>query len=178
MQPTLTSPALAFALSLAFVAAATAQGPSSPGSSQRSLQADSSVVEDAAWIEALDEQLAVLLESGDPERQSAAMTLVIELRRQPSGTQPSGTQPSSTQPSSTQPSGPYDFTECISPLLRIYRSDPREGMRLLALAALHEIGTRRVYDALRASFQETRSERVRRQTAIVLHHSDADGRAS
>lgn len=168
MQPTLTSPALAFALSLAFVAAATAQGPSSPGSSQRSLQADSSVVEDAAWIEALDEQLAVLLESGDPERQSAAMTLVIELRRQPSG----------TQPSSTQPSGPYDFTECISPLLRIYRSDPREGMRLLALAALHEIGTRRVYDALRASFQETRSERVRRQTAIVLHHSDADGRAS
>ena len=173
MQPTLTSPALAFALSLAFVAAATAQGPSSPGSSQRSLQADSSVVEDAAWIEALDEQLAVLLESGDPERQSAAMTLVIELRRQPSGTQPSG-----TQPSSTQPSGPYDFTECISPLLRIYRSDPREGMRLLALAALHEIGTRRVYDALRASFQETRSERVRRQTAIVLHHSDADGRAS
>lgn len=168
MQPTLTSPALAFALSLAFVAAATAQGPSSPGSSQRSLQADSSVVEDAAWIEALDEQLAVLLESGDPERQSAAMTLVIELRRQPSG----------TQPSSTQPSGPYDFTKCISPLLRIYRSDPREGMRLLALAALHEIGTRRVYDALRASFQETRSERVRRQTAIVLHHSDADGRAS
>jgi hypothetical protein len=168
MQPTLTSPALAFALSLAFVAAATAQGPSSPGSSQRSLQADSSVVEDAAWIEALDEQLAVLLESGDPERQSAAMTLVIELRRQPSG----------TQPSSTQPSGPYDFTECISPLLRIYRSDQREGMRLLALAALHEIGTRRVYDALRASFQETRSERVRRQTAIILHHSDADGRAS
>lgn len=168
MQPTLTSPALAFALSLAFVAAATAQGPSSPGSSQRSLQADSSVVEDAAWIEALDEQLAVLLESGDPERQSAAMTLVIELRRQPSG----------TQPSNTQPSGPYDFTKCISPLLRIYRSDPREGMRLLALAALHEIGTRRVYDALRASFQETRSERVRRQTAIVLHHSDADGRAS
>lgn len=168
MQPTLTSPALAFALSLAFVAAATAQGPSSPGSSQRSLQADSSVVEDAAWIEALDEQLAVLLESGDPERQSAAMTLVIELRRQPSG----------TQPSSTQPSGPYDFTKCISPLLRIYRSDPREGMRLLALAALHEIGTRRVYDALRASFQETRSERVRRQTAIILHHSDADGRAS
>jgi hypothetical protein len=168
MQPTLTSPALAFALSLAFVAAATAQGPSSPGSSQRSLQADSSVVEDAAWIEALDEQLAVLLESGDPERQSAAMTLVIELRRQPSG----------TQPSSTQPSGSYDFTKCISPLLRIYRSDPREGMRLLALAALHEIGTRRVYDALRASFQETRSERVRRQTAIVLHHSDADGRAS
>ena len=168
MQPTLTSPALAFALSLAFVAAATAQGPSSPGSSQRSLQADSSVVEDAAWIETLDEQLAVLLESGDPERQSAAMTLVIELRRQPSG----------TQPSSTQPSGPYDFTKCISPLLRIYRSDPREGMRLLALAALHEIGTRRVYDALRASFQETRSERVRRQTAIVLHHSDADGRAS
>ena len=168
MQPTLTSPAFAFALSLAFVAAATAQGPSSPGSSQRSLQADSSVVEDAAWIEALDEQLAVLLESGDPERQSAAMTLVIELRRQPSG----------TQPSSTQPSGPYDFTKCISPLLRIYRSDPREGMRLLALAALHEIGSRRVYDALRASFQETRSERVRRQTAIVLHHSDADGRAS
>ena len=168
MQPTLTSPALAFALSLAFVAAATAQGPSSPGSSQRSLQADSSVVEDAAWIETLDEQLAVLLESGDPERQSAAMTLVIELRRQPSG----------TQPSSTQPSGPYDFTECISPLLRIYRSDQREGMRLLALAALHEIGTRRMYDALRASFQETRSERVRRQTAIVLHHSDADGRAS
>jgi hypothetical protein len=168
MQPTLTSPALAFALSLAFVAAATAQGPSSPGSSQRSLQADSSVVEDAAWIEALDEQLAVLLESGDPERQSAAMTLVIELRRQPSG----------TQPSNTQPSGPYDFTKCISPLLRIYRSDPREGMRLLALAALHEIGTRRVYDALRASFQETRSERVRRQTAIILHHSDADGRAS
>ena len=168
MQPTLTSSALAFALSLAFVAAATAQGPSSPGSSQRSLQADSSVVEDAAWIEALDEQLAVLLESGDPERQSAAMTLVIELRRQPSG----------TQPSSTQPSGPYDFTKCISPLLRIYRSDQREGMRLLALAALHEIGTRRVYDALRASFQETRSERVRRQTAIVLHHSDADGRAS
>ena len=168
MQPTLTSPALAFALSLAFVAAATAQGPSSPGSSQRSLQADSSVVEDAAWIEALDEQLAVLLESGDPERQSAAMTLVIELRRQPSG----------TQPSSTQPSGPYDFTECTSPLLRIYRSDPREGIRLLALAALHEIGTRRVYDALRASFQETRSERVRRQTAIILHHSDADGRAS
>lgn len=168
MQPTLTSPALAFALSLVFVAAATAQGPSSPGSSQRSLQADSSVVEDAAWIEALDEQLAVLLESGDPERQSAAMTLVIELRRQPSG----------TQPFSTQPSGPYDFTKCISPLLRIYRSDPREGMRLLALAALHEIGTRRVYDALRASFQETRSERVRRQTAIVLHHSDADGRAS
>lgn len=168
MQPTLTSPALAFALSLAFVAAATAQGPSSPGSSQRSLQADSSVVEDAAWIETLDEQLAVLLESGDPERQSAAMTLVIELRRQPSG----------TQPSSTQPSGPYDFTKCISPLLRIYRSDQREGMRLLALAALHEIGTRRVYDALRASFQETRSERVRRQTAIVLHHSDADGRAS
>ena len=168
MQPTLTSPALAFALSLAFVAAATAQGPSSPGSSQRSLQADSSVVEDAAWIETLDEQLAVLLESGDPERQSAAMTLVIELRRQPSG----------TQPSNTQPSGPYDFTKCISPLLRIYRSDPREGMRLLALAALHEIGTRRVYDALRASFQETRSERVRRQTAIILHHSDADGRAS
>jgi len=166
MQPTLTSPAFAFALSLAFVTAATAQGPSSPaspGSSQRSLQADSSVVEDAAWIEALDEQLAVLLESGDPERQSAAMTLVIELRRQPSG---------------TQPSGPYDFTKCISPLLRIYRSDPREGMRLLALAALHEIGSRRVYDALRASFQETRSERVRRQTAIVLHHSDADGRAS
>ena len=163
MQLTLTSPALAFAFSLVFVAAATAQGPSSPGSSQRSLQADSSVVGDAAWIEALDEQLAVLLESGDPERQSAAMTLVIELRRQPSG---------------TQPSGPYDFTECISPLLRIYRSNPREGMRLLALAALHEIGTRRVYDALRASFQETRSERVRRQTAIILHHSDADGRAS
>ena len=168
MQPTLTSPALAFALSLAFVATATAQGPSSPGSSQRSLQADSSVVEDAAWIETLDEQLAVLLESGDPERQSAAMTLVIELRRQPSG----------TQPSSTQPSGPYDFTKCISPLLRIYRSDQREGMRLLALAALHEIGTRRVYDALRASFQETRSERVRRQTALVLHYAEAEGRTS
>ncbi|PSQ87889.1 MAG: hypothetical protein BRD42_00630 [Bacteroidetes bacterium QS_3_64_15] len=163
MQPTLTSSALAFALSLAFVAPATAQGPSSPGSSQRFLQADSSVVEDAAWIETLDEQLAVLLESGDPERQSAAMTLVIELRRQPSG---------------TQPSGPYDFTECISPLLRIYRSDQREGMRLLALAALHEIGTRRVYDALRASFQETRSERVRRQTALVLHYAEAEGRTS
>ena len=163
MQPTLTSPALAFALSLAFVAPATAQGPSSPGSSQRFLQADSSVVEDAAWIETLDEQLAVLLESGDPERQSAAMTLVIELTRQPSG---------------TQPSGPYDFTECISPLLRIYRSDQREGMRLLALAALHEIGTRRVYDALRASFQETRSERVRRQTALVLHYAEAEGRTS
>ncbi|WP_103028695.1 HEAT repeat domain-containing protein [Salinibacter altiplanensis] len=159
MQSAPISYALSFAFSLVLVATAAAQGPSSARFSQDPIQADqadqadSSAVEGATRIETLDEQLALLLESRDPDLQSTAMTLVIEFRRQAPGT--------------------YDLTRCISPLLQVYRSDRQEGMRLLALATLHEIGTRRVYDALRASFQETRSERVRRQTALVLHYAKA-----
>ena len=137
------------------------EGPSSSYLSQDASQlksvnhiTDSSAVGDAARIETLDEQLASLLDSGDPDLQSAAMMLVIEFRRQTPVT--------------------YDFKRCIAPLLRIYRSGRPEGTRLLALAALHEIGTRRTYDALRASFQEIRSERVRRQTAVVLHYGEAE----
>jgi hypothetical protein len=163
MQSTLISYALPFAFSLVLVATAAAQVPSSARFSQDSIQvdqadrADSSAVEGTARIETLDEQLSLLLESGDPDLQSTAMTLLIEFKRQTPGT--------------------YDFTGCISPLLQVYRSNRQEGMRLLALATLHEIGTRRVYDALRASFRETLSERVRRQTALVLHYAEAHAEA-
>jgi len=133
---------------------AVAQAPGSNRAASVSLGSDSlAAMERDAWtIETLDDQLTSLLESGDPEKQNTAMTIIINFRRQ-------------------RPEA-YDFVDCISPLMQIYRSDQQEGMRLLALAALDAIGTPRAYETLRRSAQTVRSRRVRRQTALVLHYAD------
>ena len=140
-----------------FATTAVAQTSSLQGSSPRLLP-DSSITRTYTPIVTLDDQLASLLKDGNSEQQSTAMMLIIEFRRK-------------------QPNA-YDFTACIEALLQVYRSDQSDGMRLLSLAALNEIGTDRVHEGLRQAVTEVRSQRVRRQTAIVLHYAKAGRRVS
>ena len=142
------------------VAPVAAQGSSPDQVIRADHKTDSRVApdKDPEVIETLDEQLVSLLESGTSDQQSDAMKVIINLRRQ-------------------RPEA-YSFTSCIPSLVQIYRSDREEGERLLALMTLNAIGTARAYEALRQTVENIRSERIRRQTALVLMHTAADESAS
>lgn len=136
-----------------------AQVPFADQAAQSDRAGDSPATKDKTErVEALGKQLGSLLESGTLEQQSAAMTIIINLRRQ-------------------RPDA-YDFGACTSPLMQIYRSAQKAEMRLLALAALDAIGTSQAYEALGRAVENVRSRRIRRQTALVLKHAEADEPAS
>ncbi len=63
-----------------------------------------------------------------------------------------------------------DFTRTVPKLYKIYRYDENEGHRIMALAALGNIGNRNVMERLREDVSYETSERIRRQTLYVLAH--------
>jgi hypothetical protein len=140
--------ALVVILPFAFTPLATAQTPTGPGFSEVSSDTTTSMGPSQVVVETLDDQLVRLLKTGDPNRQTVAMQIIISYNQRKPRI--------------------YDFTSCISPLVKVYRSDQKEGVRLLALAALHSIGAPSVYVALRKFNDQEHSERVRRQTALIL----------
>ena len=63
-----------------------------------------------------------------------------------------------------------DFTRTVPKLYKIYRYDENESYRIMALAALGNIGDRNVMERLREDVSYETSERIRRQTLYVLAH--------
>lgn len=160
MQFVVRSSAFAALLMAVTAVPTTAQVSSSDSSLQSADREKSSVTsdEEVAAIETLDEQLVSLIENGTPEQRSDAIEVIINLKRQ-------------------RPDA-YEFSDCISPLTHVYRSDQEEGVRLLALVALDAIGTTRAYEGLRQAMEDVRSNRLRRQTALVLEHAAEEETAS
>lgn len=112
------------------------------------------------WAMVLGEQVRMLLESGDTNRQEDAMLLVLQYAQ--------------------RPDLKIDFQPAVPALLSIYESDADEGHRLIALSALDAIGGEPVLGRLaeRVRNREEPSERVKRHTLRVLtvrsQQGDAD----
>jgi hypothetical protein len=102
------------------------------------------------WTMVLGEQVRMLLESSDTNRQEDAMLLILQYAQ--------------------RPDLKIDFQPTVPALLRIYESDADEGHRLIALSALDAIGGQPVLGRLaeRVRNREEPSERVRRHTLRVL----------
>jgi hypothetical protein len=102
------------------------------------------------WTMVLGEQVRMLLESSDTNRQEDAMLLILQYAQ--------------------RPDLKIDFQPTVPALLRIYESDADEGHRLIALSALDAIGGQPVLGRLaeRVRTREEPSERVRRHTLRVL----------
>jgi len=112
------------------------------------------------WTTVLGEQVRMLLESGDVNRQEDAMLLILQYAQ--------------------RPDLKIDFQPAVPALLSIYESDADEGHRLIALSALNAVGSEPVLSRLaeRVINREEPSERVKRHTLRVLtvrsQHGGAD----
>lgn len=102
------------------------------------------------WTKVLGEQVRMLLELGDINRQEDAMLLVLQY----------------AQRSDLK----IDFQPAVPALLAIYESEADEGHRLIALSALNAVGSEPVLGRLaeRVRNRAETSERVKRQTLRVL----------
>ena len=113
------------------------------------------------WTEVFGEQVRVLLESDDVNRQENAMLLILRYER--------------------QTDFEIDFRPAVPALFDIYEGSAKEGHRLLALSTLQAIGGEPVLTRLAERMRENReaSDRVKRHTIRVLaahlQYSRADG---
>lgn len=123
-------------------------GPVLPAPAQSTAEEPVATVDEASWPAHFGEQLRVLLEAPDVERQTKAMDLILRYARN----------------SELE----INFQPVVRPLFTIYERDSHEGRRLLALSALEAIGTESVLERLAAGVQQESSERVRRHTVRVL----------
>lgn len=112
---------------------------------------DSSTV----WAAGFGEQLRYLLEQPDRQRQEHAMLLILEHMR---------------RPTEAAVEAAVDLRPTVTPLFDIYASDAPQELRLLALAALSEIGEAYVMRQLAQRVQQEAPGPVRRQTLRVLAH--------
>lgn len=102
------------------------------------------------WTEVFGEQVRVLLESDDVNRQENAMLLILRYER--------------------QTDLDIDFRPAVPALFEIYEGSAEEGHRLLALSTLQAIGGEPVLNRLAERMRENReaSDRVKRHTIRVL----------
>lgn len=129
-------PALLLAIGFVPQAAAQSRAVSGPASST------------LTWTEDFGQQVRVLLETGDEERQGGAMQL--------------------TQLYAGQFNADIDFSPAVPALLKIYETSENEGLRLMALASLDAIGNESALNRLAERVLAEKSERVRKQTLRVL----------
>lgn len=111
------------------------------------------------WTKVLGEQVRMLLESGDVERQEDAMLLVVQYAE--------------------RSDLKIDFQPAVPALLDIYESDADEGHRLIALSALNVLGDEPTLGRLaeRVRNRAETSDRVRRHTLRVLTVRSQQGEA-
>lgn len=104
--------------------------------------------EQAFWTEGFGEQVRVLLETGDPERQKIAVRYILEYSR--------GNGPD------------IDFRPVVPELLRLYETADDESLRIMAVNALSAVGGDKVMSQLADRIHFEESDRVRQQMVRVL----------
>lgn len=104
--------------------------------------------EEAFWTEGFGEQVHVLLETGDPERQKAAVRFVLEY---------------------SKGNGPdIDFRPLVPELFRLYEKAEDESLRIMAVNALSAVGGESAMSRLAEQIHFEESDRVRQQMVRAL----------
>lgn len=104
--------------------------------------------EETVWTEGFGEQLRVLLETEDPERQKVAVRFVLQYSGE---------------------NGPdIDFRPVVPELFRLYEKAEDESLRIMAVNALSAVGGESDMSRLADQLHFEESDRVRQQMVRVL----------
>lgn len=104
--------------------------------------------EETVWTEDFGEQVRVLLETGDPERQKVAVRFVLQYSGE---------------------NGPdIDFRPVVPELFRLYEKAEDESLRIMAVNALSAVGGESAMTRLADQVHYEESDRVRQQMVRAL----------